>query len=118
VRGREKIPTTLLVQQEIFLSNEVALKRSSLLRSFCDEQEGAVSGQRIMALMIHSEGDETSLEILSVYQCLLTLTCGEKRGNTSDADTQCLVGTTAPAYHRRWRSRSSRRQLAKEESAT
>ena len=34
------------------------------------------------------------------------------------ARTQCLVGTTAPACHRRWRSRSSRRQLAKEESAT
>ena len=82
MRSREKVPTTLLVQQEIFLSHEVALKRSSLLRSFCDEQEGAVSGQRIMALMIHSEGDETSLEILSVYQCLLTLTYGEKSGNT------------------------------------
>jgi hypothetical protein len=34
------------------------------------------------------------------------------------ARTQCLVGTTAPACHRSFRSRSSRRQLAREESAT
>jgi hypothetical protein len=34
------------------------------------------------------------------------------------ARTQCLVGTTATACYHRWRSRSSRHQLAKEESAT
>jgi hypothetical protein len=38
--------------------------------------------------MIHSEGYETSLKILSVGQCLLTLAYGEKSGNTSDGDTQ------------------------------
>jgi hypothetical protein len=58
------------------------------MHDFCDEQEGAVSGQRIIALMIHSEGYETSLKILSVSQCFLTLAYGEKSGNTSDGDTQ------------------------------
>jgi hypothetical protein len=34
--------------------------------------------------MIHSEGYDTSLKILSVCQYLLTLAYGEKSGNTSD----------------------------------
>ena len=38
--------------------------------------------------MIHSEGDDTLLKILSVCQYLLTLAYGEKSGNTSDGDTQ------------------------------
>ena len=38
--------------------------------------------------MIHSEGYETSLKILSVCQYLLTLAYSEKIGNTSDGDTQ------------------------------
>jgi hypothetical protein len=58
------------------------------MHDFCDEKENAGNGQRIFALLIHSEGDETSLEILSVCQYLLTLASGEKSGNTSDGDTQ------------------------------
>jgi len=38
--------------------------------------------------MIHSEGYETLLKILSVCQYLLTLAYSEKSGNTSDGDTQ------------------------------
>ncbi len=53
-----------------------------------DEKESAGSGQRIFALMIHSEGYETSVKILSVCQYLLTLASSEKIGNTSEGDTQ------------------------------
>ena len=38
--------------------------------------------------MIHSEGYEILLKILSVCQYLLPHTYGEKSGNTSDGDTQ------------------------------
>ena len=44
--------------------------------------------------MIHSEGDETSLKILTVCQSLLTLAESEKIGNTSDGDT--LLGWSPP----------------------
>ena len=43
------------------------------MHDFCDEKERTGNGQRIFALMIHSEGYETSLKILSVCQYLLTL---------------------------------------------
>src|SRR5712691_10607625 len=67
----------------------------------CDEKERAGSGRRIFALMIHSEGDETSLKILAVCQSLLPLAGSEPREGpqrTADASglSRCDAGIGPP----------------------
>jgi hypothetical protein len=77
------------MRNEMRLSHEIALERSSMNRGRLQGKGSQIgSGQKDLALMIRSEGKDCLSKNCSVCHLLLTRTAGQSYGNASDRDPQ------------------------------